>query len=64
MSLTPGRGGEGRAEAGITDWHVLGRADEQEEMAEDGGSGGRQGWMRLYHHSGQYSILSRFPAGG
>lgn len=43
MILTPGQGGEGRAEPGITDQRVLGSADVQEEMAEDGGLWGQAG---------------------
>lgn len=37
--LTLGRGGEGGVEPGITNQHVLGSADVQEEMAEDGTRG-------------------------
>lgn len=41
---------------------VLGSAAVQEEMAEGEGSRRRQGWARLYHCSGLYSILSHFSA--
>lgn len=57
------QGEEGRREgsqASQTD--VLGSVAVQEEIAEGEGSSSRQGWARLHHHSGLYSILSHFSA--
>lgn len=57
------QGEEGRREGSqASQTNVLASAAVQEEIAEDEGSRGRQGWARLYHCSGLYKILSPFSA--
>lgn len=52
----------GREGSQTSQTHVLGSEAVREEIAADEGCRGRQGWARLYHCSGLYSILSRFCA--
>lgn len=55
------QGKEGRREGSqAPQTAALGRAAVQEEISKDEGSRGRQGWARLYHCSGLYSVLSHF----
>lgn len=51
---------EGRDGSQTSQTHVLGSEAVQEEIAADECYRGRQGWVRLYHCSSLYSILSRF----